>query len=269
MNTIVVGAVGRYDWKRIFPWWKSLKMTGFQGEIHMLVYEVDSITLRKMQEAGIIVHLCKLQAKQIVVGRFHDLAELCKTFAPDDWVVFPDVGDIVFQMNPADFLAKVDADVSIVVASEGIRFKGNQWALHNLLESFPEHYANMHWRKLYNAGSVAAKAGWFHILASETYELCMTKPDAKSHDQAAMNIVLREDHKYNFETLWLDANEGWCFCAASSIFAKPEDKPGYYEAPPVIKDGKCYVEAGLSVMFHHYTRDAATKRDVLKWVNAK
>lgn len=269
MKTIIVGAVQGYDWKKIEPWLRSLRLTGFDGDVHLLIYGYSrsSSALARIsrfaQRAGVILHECTMTAKQVVVSRFNDLAKLCVTFNEQAWVIFPDVGDIVFQKNPDEFLGRIEKDKRIVVASEGVRFSGNRWVRENLENSFPEHYDAMIGETLYNAGSAAAKAGTWMKLAADVYWMSMAKAHASSHDQAAMNILLRDD-RYRDYVLFTRANDGWCFNGASSMFAKTDDRVNYLERWPELIDGKCYVEAGLAVMFHHYTRDAGTKARVLR-----
>lgn len=269
MKTIIVGAVQGYEWKKIEPWFRSLRLTGFDGEVHLMIYgyarassALAKIT-RTAQREGVNLHECTMTAKQVVVSRFNDLAKLCGLFDEQAWVIFPDVGDIVFQRNPDEFLARIQKDKRIVVASEGVSFSGNRWVRENLEHSFPEHYDALIGETLYNAGSVAARAGTWMRLAADVYWMSMSKAQATSHDQAALNILLRSE-RYKDHVLFTRANDGWCFNGASSIFAKPEDRVNYLERWPELIDGKCYVEAGLAVMFHHYTRDVGTKRRVLK-----
>jgi hypothetical protein len=192
------------------------------------------------------------------------------------------VGDIVFQYDPRKFLlfetfawipvkdpesiVPVGVSQSIVVASEGVKFKDNRWTRDNLRMSFPDFYDYMCELPFYNAGSFAAKAGILRDLAHETFAICMTKSDCRSHDQAALNILL-QSAKYRDQTLFTGPNDTWCYCAASSMFASPEDAKGFRDNLPVVRNGKCYVKGEyLTCMFHHYIRDRETTRQVRRWV---
>lgn len=251
-KVLIVGSIHNYGWDRVRLWWESLIAVNFKGQIHMLVYG-DHGVVRALRRKNVIVHQCQLTHPQVVVSRFLDLAELCKTLPKDLWVISSDVSDIVFQWDPAIFLDSVEEN--IVVASEGIRHDGNEWVVKNFNEAFPEYWKNLKDKQLYNAGSVAARAGVMAEFAQEIYDLSMQRPHFRSHDQAAMNILLNEE-RYKKQTLFVDVNGPWCFCAASSMLAKPQDKKNYLGKPVTVKNGVCYTKPNTMVcMFHHYDRD--------------
>lgn len=263
----VIGAIQNYKWADIEPWWKSLKATGFSGEIQMLAYNIQLKDIRRMKQVGITVHQRDLTHPQVVVSRFLDLARLLRTINPDQWILFPDVGDIVFQYNPAHFLAGVKKE--LVLAHEGVLFSGNRWTDSNLRESFPDIYVQLKSTFFYNAGSMAGRARILSMLSERIYDMCMQRPDARSHDQAAMNYLVREE-PFLSRTLFLGPNDQWCFCAASSIMAAPQDARNYSGGPVQIAGGRCYVRPGLvSCMFHHYDRNPRIKDDVIKSVNRR
>jgi hypothetical protein len=261
MNTVVVGAIDGYSWEQVEIWWKSLKITGFSGDIHMLVYDHDEALINNLYVRNINVHLCQKEHGQVVIDRFKYYAKLAEIMQPGTWMICTDVNDIAFQYDPNMYLAGVPNDKNIVVASEGILFSGNTWARLNLENSFPYYYKVMIRQRLYNAGSIAVQAGIMHTLGREVFQLCMTMPAARNHDQAALNIML-QSNLYKSMTVFNYANDLWCFCGASSIFAKTEDAQNYFEELPVIKDGLCYVNDKLTCMFHHYTRNPTIKEQV-------
>ena len=267
MKTVMVGAIYNYGWNKIDWWWRSLKLTGFEGEIHILAYDINKFTLDRMKYLGIIVHECKLQAKQVVIARFKDLAILCQTFSHDTYVIFADVGDIVFQRDPEKFL-KDYQEYDYLFASEGIRFEDNSWTNKNLKESLPDFYNMLKGSLVYNAGSIAGKAGQLLYLAEKIYNWAMELPYAKNHDQVIMNVLIRQEQSIQENAYFSGATEGWCHCAASSLFpSNLEDLAAYREKKPVIRNGKLYAENGLlTCLFHHYTRDRETTRKVGKWI---
>ena len=270
MKTIVVGAVYRYTWSQIDLWWRSLVLTGFDGEVHLLTYECSPLTIKSMLDVGIIVHPCPVDTGQVVIDRFNDLSILCLKFNPTDWVIFADVGDIVFQSNPEHFLEdSFDSPFKLIVASEGILFEGNSWTDNNLKVSIPEEYETMRNCLVYNAGSFAGTANLIIYLATRIYEESVRRLPAQKHDQAVFNVLLRGDEYIQGHTLFTGAMDGWCHCAASSIFCSKENQAAYLEKLPVIRNGKCYVGDGtkLVCLFHHYTRDRETTRKVKKWVD--
>jgi hypothetical protein len=263
--TYVVGAIDNYEWPQIENWWRSLKLVGFAGEIHLLVYRASIETLRAIDRAGIVVHERQKRHEQVVIDRFFDVVRVVERFHRDAWVVFPDVGDIVFQYDPVRFLDNItNRSINIVVASEGIRFSGNRWVRDNLRESLPEYVDTLSDELLYNAGSLAARARVLAPLAYAVHSMCITRPAARSHDQAVLNLMLRHPH-YHEQTLFANATDEWCYCGASSMFATPEDRANYLDPMPSVVHGYCVLPGGqMPCMFHHYTRGRHVKRMVQK-----
>ena len=260
MKTIVVGAIDKYTWPQIEIWYYSLRLTGFKGDIYMLYYDIDPVTVETLEKYGILLRACERRRPQVVIDRFFDLNMLLTEFQEEGWVVFADVGDIVFQTNPEDFLAKVPAGKKLVTVSEGIHFKDNRWTDKNLKDSFPEYYETMREQTVYNAGTIAAHTNTFSNLALEIYDMCCQVPEARSHDQAAFNILLQKD--YLERAHLVTANGGWAHMAASSSFANTTDRGGYTEKFPTIHGGQCITNNILPCMFHHYTRHPVTDRQV-------
>lgn len=264
----VVGTAAGYDWGQIQPWLKSLRMTGYSGEVHLLGYKLNALTLKSLKAAGVVVHAGKLTG-QVVVERFRDLAGLCRTFGRETWIVFTDVGDLAFQRHPWEFLQDVGADIDFVAASEGVRFEGNAWTRENLRASFPEWEDAMRGQFVYNAGSIAGRAGALADLAEEVFRLCGTKPSASKHDQLVLNYLLQTEHRGR--TLFVDVNGEWCFSGAASMFARSEaDRAAFTGIMPKVENGLCVgADGSLPVMFHHWTRDQGVERMVRKRLERK
>lgn len=262
-HVAVIGAIDRYTWNHIEHWWMSLMASGFNGEIHMMCYNINTQTKAQLKRAGIKVHEFKLTGKQVVVDRFRDLPILLKQFPTDQWVIFPDVGDLVFQYNPAEFLISLNSSQSIVAAHEGVLFKDNQWMANNLKTSFPQYEKRLWNEFFYNAGSIAARAEVFCELAEGTYRMCINDAleGATSHDQTAMNVML---HKNKRRALLTGPEDIWAFNGASSMFAQPGDAENYKFKMPVVKGGICLIndQEQKPCIFHHYTRDKKTTREV-------
>ena len=261
-NTIVVGAIFNVRWNSIVHWWKSLIATGFNGEIHMMCYDIDQPTRNILKQNKIIVHEYRLLGTQVVIDRFRDLGLLLKSFNPKTWVLFADVMDIAFQSNPAVFLSTVKQN--LVAVHEGVTFEGNTWMSNNLKTAYPHLCETLRKEFFYNAGSLAGKADLFSEFADAVYRMSTeyAVPGAISHDQTAANILL-QGQSFKSQTLFLGPNDLWCFCGASSMFAPPKDAQNYQGMPVTVKNGLCYVnDHQMPVMFHHYTRDPKVRQAV-------
>lgn len=262
-NVVIIGAIHKLIWNDIQHWYRSLNLTGFNGDIHMMCYDIDVGTIRLLEQNGIIVHNFELTSPQVVIDRFRDLPKVLKDIPAKQWVVFPDVSDIVFQYNPVTFLSSVQ-DYSLVVAHEGVKFQGNKWMLNNLRTSFPA-WANMLKDKyFYNAGSIAARTSTFMNLASEIYLMCTSQATkgSTSHDQTAMNIILYD--QYLRDALLTGPNDLWAFNGASSLFSTDqEDKANYKGKPVRIANGWCFNnDTKKPCILHHYTRISTYRAQV-------
>jgi hypothetical protein len=232
-----------------------MKLQHMDPDFHMIVRRVDGESRRIMDSLGISLTEIAETNFQVVVDRFMALSDLCYEFDPSDWVIACDMTDIVFQRDAMEFLNTVPDDKRIVVASECIEFQYQWWAGPNMLQSFPEHWSTMKDKTLYNAGSIAGRAGDLAELACEIYEMCIKKPTAKGHDQAAMNILLQSD-KYRDRTLFTRANDGWCYCMASTWMAREREKKWLNEPLCRFMGHVCVTENNtIPVMLHHYNRD--------------
>lgn len=269
MESVVIGAVDGYEWKQIQTWWRSIKLTGYSGQIHLLVYECSDETLAELRDHGVCVHRCEKEHGQVVVDRFKDLSRISNSIPTDVWCICTDVNDLVFQVDPSEYLNMIGYEnYEIIVASEGILHKGNQWVRQNAIASLPDYWQTMSNKQLYNAGSFAIKAQILEELGKNVFALCMTNPGAKNHDQFALNILLQNNPVFMNWT-WFERVSGtWCFNGASSIFAKPADAENYMDTLPIIKNGLCYNPNGeLYYMFHHWNRNARIMNEVVNRIN--
>jgi len=266
MATHVTGSMDRLGPRDVEHFLKSLWVAGHTGCVTMMVRNLTARTRRWLEQAGVDTREVHGSRLQIVVDRFKTLADYCDELDPDDWVLAVDTTDIVFQRHPCGFLNTVPRDKRIIVASECIQFQFNWWTSRNMVESYPEHWRTMKDELLYNAGSIAGRASDLGELARDVYEMSLTRPHAKGHDQAAMNILLRTP-KYRDRTLFARANDGWCYCMASTWCASEHERRWLQEPLCRFNGHVCVTENGtIPVMLHHYNRDKRINRIVRKAV---
>jgi len=260
-NMHIVGSIDELNWPKFKHWFMSLKLSGYSGDVHMICYRTPPGAKKQIRLNNITEHAYPNDRPrvvlndewQVVVHRFHRLAELCAEFHPDDWVASLDTTDIVFQKNPQEFLTKIPEEKRIIVPSECISFEDQHWAGPNMKDSFPEHWESMRKEILYNAGSIVARASDLSELSRDIFEMCLPKTKARSHDQAAMNILLRND-RYKHRTWFAPASAGWCYCAASTLCAPPNEQVKLTEPLATIENGLCFFGGEPVYLFHHYNR---------------
>ena len=266
-KAMIISASWNRTWKQIETWHNSIVKSGFTGEIQMIDMGNPYETGKRMDEAGILVsHWMPFYKRPAIVERFDALSKIIsKSKLPDEeWVIFTDSDDVVFQRNPSDYLRTIPLYCSIVAASEGVHFEDNRWAKDNLLKSFPAHYESMAKHFYYNAGSIAVRAGLLPVLCKDIVDLCDTQPLANKHDQASFNILLTQE-KYKNQSYLVAPDDGWAFCGASSLFGSSlADRKGYKYRLPYMDSGLCRTSLGaIPVIFHHYTRNSTIAAQVV------
>lgn len=124
-KNLIMGTVKSYSWKKLEPFVRTLKQTGFSGDIVFFVCEVPKKTKKKLIEEGIKIiefdnktHLnmfneqTKNSFKKIGINEGGPLnsyrhflySEYLKRYGKNyENVMLTDLGDIVFQKNPFSF----------------------------------------------------------------------------------------------------------------------------------------------------------------------
>src|SRR5665213_858625 len=115
MQDIVIGAVTNYTYHDIEPWLVSLKRTGYQGIIALVVYNMKKEDADKLVSQGVTIFSFMKddmgnlvyydprgpQNFNIVVDRFaHMWYFLNQLKEPIRYVLATDVKDVIFQSDP-------------------------------------------------------------------------------------------------------------------------------------------------------------------------
>lgn len=143
-------------------------------------------------------------------GHLHRLDYLPDRFDPNDWVIFTDTDDVIFQL-PIPDLSSIDAD--IIVANEGVRFKANGFwrgVMKSLPKPIVETVADL---PIYNAGTWAMKAKRAYELQQFIADL-RSEVDHPNADQILYNLYIdihrkhTTEHPYIFTTLYANIEKG-------------------------------------------------------------
>lgn len=210
MKDIMIGCFNSYLPENIRPWVNSIKKSGFDGDLLAIIYGNGSAEQQSsvyLKSGGFEVVSIPSFSKSIVVDRFKDMAlYLHRNRAKYRYVIATDVGDIVFQTNPSEFLEKHLVDKDILVGSECIHYRDETWGRQNMRMSYPSQADMMMDKVIYNAGSIAAKVDAAIELFVDIYNMSITTP-VYNPDQAAMNILVHT--KYLDKTNLCSMKEGW------------------------------------------------------------
>lgn len=208
---LIVGCFNRYSPSALKPWVESIAKSGFAGHKLALIYgtgDTEKASAEYLTKHGFEVVVKESFTKSIVVDRFRDIASYLSThLGVYDNVISTDVGDVVFQTNPSEFLAsRLIGDKQILVGSECVKYKDETWGIENMRMSFPNYASMMMEKVIYNAGTVAVKATTAIPFFMDIFNLSMTT-SVYNPDQAALNLLIQT--KYNSSTYFSSMEDGW------------------------------------------------------------
>jgi hypothetical protein len=207
MTDILIGAADLYSWKDIQPWIASVRQAGFTGDAYLICYRIDDDIRQNAPKYNLelyecvhdpygqpIVHQQKGSPTQAHNLRFYHAWELLTRLDGSyEHVIMTDVRDVIFQVNPSEWLAhwNIAKHDEIVAPSEHIKFANEPWNKDNLIRGYGQIFyelaTNDRWTA-YNVGTIAGAAdrmkGLFHTIFS------MTEGRYYPSDQSSWNVLL-------------------------------------------------------------------------------
>lgn len=208
---LVIGAITGYKFEQILPWVNSLDRSGFEGIKAVVAYNIDSNTIRQLNQRGYATVILGQDEGNgnfvypkkdfaIVVDRFlrYYLALSNKeNERAIRNVIATDVKDVIFQHNPSTYLDTLGSrGFKLVTSSEAIAYQHEPWGANNLLQSFgPEMYVRHEQNIIVNCGVIAGEFETFiglcktiYLVASGTVQHV---PGGGGPDQAALNLIIQ------------------------------------------------------------------------------
>lgn len=228
LKDLVIGFITGYDYDKLKPWVNSLADSGFSGDKIMVVYNLKYEVVKQLEDRGFIVvgfqkddtqeSYVYRQNFNVVVSRFHHLWLVMKQLNTKyRYIITTDVADVIFQSNPSEWLEKNLGDKKLCVGCEGLKYKDEEWGIHNMWRSFGDVAANyMAETPIYNAGTIAGDAETLRDFAYAVYLACggapLQVPGGGGPDQAALNLLLSLE-PYKSITKFNDHDDAWaCQC---------------------------------------------------------
>lgn len=237
MKDIVIGAITNYSFDKIKHWVNSLDSSGFDGTKILLCYNISYDVVEELVKRNYTVFGFKKNDDQrrleypkpnfnICLDRFIHIWHFLHNIQDKEqyrYVIATDVGDVIFQTNPSEWLEKNIGKKEINVGSECIQYKNEDWNKQNMQLSFgPLIYDNMQDKLVYNAGAIAGKFDSFIDLCKTIYLTCGASPvhvtGGGGPDQAALNVLLNTE-AYRKITNFAKSQDGWA--AQLEIMANP------------------------------------------------
>ena len=272
MIDLLFGAADNYTWSQIKPWAKSIRDSGFDGKVVLLVYRGDMDTIvAECSELDIEVlnasydnwgklidHNAGGRDTQCHQMRFfHMWQYLDETIVQKyDNIIATDVRDVIFQRNPSEWLlANITIGLMaggprIVAPSEGIAYANEAWGADNLKNGFgPYVERDMQSAEIFNVGTIAGEA--YDMKALSLVLFSMGEGRFIPNDQSGFNMLV---HGELLKTLRVDHDEGWaCQCGTMADHEKIEAfRPHLLSPEPVFDtDGYAFTSTGEKFYLLH------------------
>jgi hypothetical protein len=199
-NTLVIGQAINYNFANIEPWLVSLRRTGYEGKIVLLVNDLSLKDSVQDYDVHLVLTNSSANVSSMVL-RFFDIYKVLEhaEMVDVDFVISTDVRDVVFQKDPN--LLRIEN--KIVVAKEGFTYAIEPWSKNNMKQSYGDQmYNKMKDKPIYCAGVIAGERNLFQFLMLCLSSLGFTAPQHPSGgggpDQAALNILLHSEVWKNF-----------------------------------------------------------------------
>lgn len=265
MKDLLIGAIDLYDWSNVKVWAKSIRESGFTGDVALLTYRVKNQPelYDRCKELNIdlydatydsfgrqIDHNAGGRDTQCHQLRFFHAWELLKEFPLYRYVIMTDVKDVWFQQNPFRWLEK-SYDGRVVASSENISYKYESWGYDNLLQGFGRIISNIAVEKeweIYNVGVLGGKADEMKRLFLSIYNI--TYGRYIPSDQSAFNVIVHETSPSMFFKTTHSVN--WA-CQCGTTLDPTKQQYSYYwtSAPPQIYNNSVITPSGLEYAIVH------------------
>ena len=262
---LAIAAFDRYEYEQLQYWVNSLQMSGFTGDIVLIIFNGSFETVQKLVNKGVqVVALGVDQAKQRYVHQsnmpvhterfFHIYNYLSEHGYKYNRVITTDVKDVIFQQDPFKWLDKYQ-DKPIVVGSECMYYKDEPWGDLNLKQAFGDFfYQRFKNNIIYNVGVILGNVFYVRDLCLQIFQMCLNRP-IPIVDQAVFNFLLATRPYQDCVQFCQLSDALVCHLGTTSDPTKPEFLFSLTEKPPIFEDGLFKTHDGkIFVSAHQWDR---------------
>ena len=198
---LIIGGASNYGWNELKYWINSIKRSGFEGDIKLVVSNISKDTVEKLSKEGIGLSIYGKQQEDGSfksqtnmpphVERFFYLWDTIDSIKSNyEHIITTDTRDVVFQSNPTEWLKNNLKGKSIVASSEGLKYEDEPWGNQNLLETFGGYFhEKLKHNIIYNVGTIAGEAKAVSDLLLLVFQMSINRP-IPIVDQAAFNFLI-------------------------------------------------------------------------------
>lgn len=227
-KNLIIGGAANYKYDDVKYWINSIKKSGFDGDIVLVVTNMKNDELAKIAEKGVqlLAYGQKDNEGNYVsnsgmpphVERFFHIWNFLNTTTEEyDFVITTDVRDVVFQKNPSDFLDEDDF-CDFVAAGEGLAYEDEPWGNNNYLQAFGPFFHNLIKKnEIYNVGVMAGRLDVVRDIILLILQLSINRP-IPIVDQAVYNFILNTG-LVKSRTEFFGNNSGWACNLGTTLAA--------------------------------------------------
>lgn len=234
MKDLVVGAAAHLSWNDLEPWVVSLERSGYTGQKAIIAYDLASDVMQRLTGRGFYIKHVVRQDRAIHVDRFFYLWELLYELDAR-YVIATDTRDLIFQTNPSAWLEEHLPPFRLIVGSECLAYKDEEWGSKTMLATFgPDVHRWIKNETIHNAGCFAGEARLVRDFCLNIYLMsCQNRVNLP--DQQALNVLVNLS-PWKGITRYSQMADGWA-CQAGTV-ADPAKmnrlRPFLKEAEPVL-----------------------------------
>lgn len=212
MKDLIIGGASNYEWYQLRNWVKSIKATGFAGDIVLVGTNLKEDTINKLVAEGVKLMIYGSKNDQggfdapqngiePHVERFFYIWNYLSSVNEEyRYVIATDTRDVIFQKNPSEWCEKNLQMYSIATQSEGLEYKDEPWGNENLFQTFGPYFHELYKdRIIYNVGVLAGHSDIMRDLMMMIFQMSVNRP-IRICDQATFNFIINQE-PYTTETM--------------------------------------------------------------------
>lgn len=221
VKDLIIGGASNYEWPQLRNWVKSIKATGFEGDIVLVGTNLKKETIEKLDSEGVKMMIYGKKNDQggfdapqngiePHVERFFYIWNYLSSVEEDyRFVITTDTRDVIFQKNPSDWCqGHVQQIYSIVAQSEGLEYQDEPWGSDNFLQTFGPYFHQLYKdRMIYNVGVLAGHSDVMRDLMMMIFQMAVNRP-IRICDQAVFNFIINQE-PYKSETMFCTHEDGF------------------------------------------------------------
>jgi hypothetical protein len=276
MSDLILAAAGGYSWNNIDVWAISLRASGYEGDVGVVLYDNPNnprqetkINIENLSILGIQVFLKPL-SESIYNQRFDDFYQIIRSVQDDlRYVIVTDIRDVLFQTNPVTWLEE-NLSKKLYAVSEGILYQNEPWGRDNVIQGFPTHAPRLLENCIYNVGVLAGEARMVADICLATSMMAKASgfPIA---DQSGYNFLL-DMEAYKDAVQYGKSEDG--FTCMAGTFSDPTKidafRPNLLEPEPYLDVEGVKTNSGkLFSIVHQYDRVPAWNLQLRQDLNNK